>query len=606
MEFARPIMWNVPHWAEITLYLLIPVVLLAFVAGVVWRVRKWFLGQEEPGTATVREQLLGALQPRRLLELTKSALFQSRLSRDVFALLMHQTIFWGMVVLALGTALATDRPGFRLSAVRRPDPPRELLSAVRVGAGRVWDRADRGRRPGRLSALRAAARALRTTRARVSLWDAFPLLTCILLIAVTGFLVEGLRIAEGFHIEDQVAAAGGAEAKAQAMNAMGLRERFHMGPERQDVQLGRIAAGQAVFPAAVWAPVGYGMAKTLAAVPEDGIRLLHQAAWWLHAALAFGLIVRVPFTKAFHLISSPANMLFRVPGPVGRLPVVDGVGRPHRARLHLAPVAAGRRLHLVRQMPGGLPRLQHGLSAFAARLRAGRRLPVAPHDGPCQRRHAEPSRVDDSRPRSCGPVAPAGPAKRSVPCQVQHPRLIIDMRRHLVDQGQVDEGLQDALMNFQRYGNSFGQSPRKRAEWTKALRLQAQGCPQGGSRVPVVRRRLRLLRSARSAGHPHDRPSFPARRSGHRPAFREGAERGERRAADRRGGTVLVAAGEERQGAGQREVPQAADDRSAYLQHVEERIRDSSADRAGKRVAGRARRSCITRPFWTTCSGRGG
>ena len=52
---------------------------------------------------------------------------------------------------------------------------------------------------------------------------------------------------------------------------------------------------------------------------------------------------------------------------------------------------------------------------------------------------------------------------------VQQPRLIIDLRRHLVDQGQVDEGLQDALMNFQRYGNSFGQSPRKRADWAKPL-----------------------------------------------------------------------------------------------------------------------------------------
>ncbi len=52
---------------------------------------------------------------------------------------------------------------------------------------------------------------------------------------------------------------------------------------------------------------------------------------------------------------------------------------------------------------------------------------------------------------------------------VQHPRLIVDLRRHLVDQGQVDEGLQDALMNFQRYGNSFGQSARKRPDWTKPL-----------------------------------------------------------------------------------------------------------------------------------------
>ena len=62
--------------------------------------------------------------------------------------------------------------------------------------------------------------------------------------------------------------------------------------------------------------------------------------------------------------------------------------------------------------------------------------------------------------RACEEVCPA---------LVQHPRLIIDLRRHLVDQGQVDEGIQDALMNFQRYGNSFGQSPRKRPDWAKPL-----------------------------------------------------------------------------------------------------------------------------------------
>jgi len=55
------------------------------------------------------------------------------------------------------------------------------------------------------------------------------------------------------------------------------------------------------------------------------------------------------------------------------------------------------------------------------------------------------------------------------PVLVEQPRLIVDLRRHLVDQGQVDEGLQDALMNFQRYGNSFGQSARKRPEWAKPL-----------------------------------------------------------------------------------------------------------------------------------------
>ena len=55
---------------------------IAFLAGVIWRARKWFLGQAEPGTPTARQQLVQALRPQRLAELVKTALFQSRLARD--------------------------------------------------------------------------------------------------------------------------------------------------------------------------------------------------------------------------------------------------------------------------------------------------------------------------------------------------------------------------------------------------------------------------------------------------------------------------------------------------------------------------------------------
>ena len=82
MPYARPIMWNVPHWAEITLYLLIPLVILAFAAGVVWRVRRWSLGQAEPGTKTVRQRLAQILDLRRLAEWAKAALFQGRLTNS--------------------------------------------------------------------------------------------------------------------------------------------------------------------------------------------------------------------------------------------------------------------------------------------------------------------------------------------------------------------------------------------------------------------------------------------------------------------------------------------------------------------------------------------
>jgi Fe-S oxidoreductase len=43
------------------------------------------------------------------------------------------------------------------------------------------------------------------------------------------------------------------------------------------------------------------------------------------------------------------------------------------------------------------------------------------------------------------------------------------MRRYLVDEGQIDTQLQDALANLGRYGNSFGQSERMRAKWTQPI-----------------------------------------------------------------------------------------------------------------------------------------
>ncbi len=59
IDTVRPIMWNVPEWAEITLYLLIPIVLIACGAGVVWRVRKWFLGRAEPGVESLPRESSG-------------------------------------------------------------------------------------------------------------------------------------------------------------------------------------------------------------------------------------------------------------------------------------------------------------------------------------------------------------------------------------------------------------------------------------------------------------------------------------------------------------------------------------------------------------------
>lgn len=55
------------------------------------------------------------------------------------------------------------------------------------------------------------------------------------------------------------------------------------------------------------------------------------------------------------------------------------------------------------------------------------------------------------------------------PLHIEHVPKIVDMRRDLVDQGNVEPLLQESLESLQKYGNSFKKPARQRAKWTKAL-----------------------------------------------------------------------------------------------------------------------------------------
>jgi Fe-S oxidoreductase len=55
------------------------------------------------------------------------------------------------------------------------------------------------------------------------------------------------------------------------------------------------------------------------------------------------------------------------------------------------------------------------------------------------------------------------------PVGIEHVPTIVDMRRSLVDKGEMDPLLQQTLQNFGMQGNSLGKSSRMRARWTKGL-----------------------------------------------------------------------------------------------------------------------------------------
>jgi Fe-S oxidoreductase len=55
------------------------------------------------------------------------------------------------------------------------------------------------------------------------------------------------------------------------------------------------------------------------------------------------------------------------------------------------------------------------------------------------------------------------------PVAVEHVPIIVQMRRKLVEDGDMEPILQKTLQNIHKSGNSFGESKRKRAAWTKEL-----------------------------------------------------------------------------------------------------------------------------------------
>ena len=287
-----------------------------------------------------------------------------------------------------------------------------------------------------------------------------------------------------------------------------------MGRERQDAELRPHRPGRAGLPrrglgaGRLWA--GQGLR---AAAGRLDPRCCINSLWWLHGLLAFGLIVAIPFTKAFHLISSPANMLLADAGAAGPAAGGGGVGRAHRARLHLAATAPGRRLHLVRQVPGGLPGPQH--AAFRSRRatwsRPSTRNSCARRPRPTATRRASTSRVDPARGAlgllhvpgvrgSLPGVRPAAAADRRPAPASGRPGA---GRRGAA--GRPDElpALRQLLRPVAPQAARVGQ----------AAGLQAQGRPQGRGRVSLVRRRLRLLRPAGPGSHADDRPGLPARRA---------------------------------------------------------------------------------------------
>jgi Fe-S oxidoreductase len=248
----------------------------------------------------------------------------------------------------------------------------------------------------------------------------------------------------------------------------------------------RIAADNPSFE--VWAPVGYAIGHAFRAIGlEDGTAADARAVdWWVHGVVALFWVSSIPFTKAVHMLA----------GPVG-VAVKDD-----RAGNSLAPIPPGAKAADVGYafIDALSPKHLLDLDActkcgkcHAACPATASGYPLSPRDLVLDLREVAEGSIGNRAALGIGPEFPEhaqilGTIKSETlwscmqcmacveicPVGIEHVPIINQMRRALVEKGDMDGQLQQTLETIYTCGNSFGETSRKRGRWTRDLDFEVK------------------------------------------------------------------------------------------------------------------------------------
>jgi len=436
---GREVFRHFPIFLVVGFYVFSFLALGVFTYGSWLRISKYRVGKPWQWRTGLRHRILQAV---RLV-----ASHATLRKRDSFAGWGHALIFWGFAALFAGTiVIAVDHD------LLGPLAPRlqfwkgtfylwNSLVLDLMGAGMLAGLAAMGirRRYFKLPQLdyaRADGEPGKPSRLART-WDDWIFLGGLLLIGITGFLVEGLRICA----------------------------------DRPEFE--------------IWSVLGWQLANGLSAsgMSPATAGTLHRYLWGLHALFALAFVAYIPYSKAIHVLASAANLFLQDPLAGKRLPPIAAD----------AAVAGYRTLDdfTWKELVALDACTRCGRCHASCPARAGG-WPLSPRDLILDlREHAElalggrswyqrsKERTDD---RTVAGTVVKGSALwactsclacvDACPVAIEHVPMIVQMRRSLLEEGALDSNLQGVLEKLARYGNSFGEPERNRGNWTKGLPFQ--------------------------------------------------------------------------------------------------------------------------------------
>ena len=421
---SREIFWNIGAGEIVYLFGFVVVAIVGY--ALYRRLRLWGLGSKDDRLSNLGGRI------RVFLATMADGLFHRRILRDRYAGAMHALIFGGFVLLLMGPFL-----DFMSEHVYH-----FLEGNVYLGVSLMLD-------VGGLLVLAgiglAAYRRYVVRPARLeNLLDDAIALALLSLIIITGFAVEGLRIA------------------ATELDAH---------PDW-----------------AAWSPVGFVFAQAFSPLGEDATLGLHQGLWWSHMLISFGAMAYVflSFSRLAHIVASPLNMFLRPLNGRGVLKPIEitetletfGAGKIQdltwKDLLDLdACTRCGRCQEVCPAHLTGKPlspkkliqELKADLVEQGPALLRGKRNGQSAPESDC------PALVDrvvtEDELWACTTCAAC---EEVCPVRIEPIGKIIAMRRNLVlEQGKISGSVMSSLRSVQDRGHPWKGAPASRTDWLSGL-----------------------------------------------------------------------------------------------------------------------------------------
>lgn len=394
---TREIYWNITghQW----MYLLVILTFAVFGWGVYGHFRRWRRGR--------KEFRLDHLD-QRFKALWHFGLAQRRVSRESLAGLFHWPLFWGFLLLFLGT----------ITVAAQADLGFDLLHGYfYLVFSLVMDLAGLAAAFGIVTA--AYRRFIKKeTKILPSAADDSAVIWLILGIILTGFVLEGLRIAA-------------------------TRD-----------------------PWRIWSPIGWLVAGMIGGASPGTLGGIHRLAWWFHLGMALTLIAYLPYSKMIHVFAAPMNVFFRTLGPGAPLPAVDLSGA--------VPFGAG-------SLEGFTWKQLMETSACTRCGRCESNCPAFLSGKPLSPKQVTQDLRGYLASGNGKVISWEGvwacttclACEEECPVLVEHTRRTIDMRRHLVlAESSFPTEVRRVFRNLEKQGNPWGEWRGSRGDWASSLQVK--------------------------------------------------------------------------------------------------------------------------------------